>query len=115
MPEMPALVGGLFINPVVLWLILLCIDRHNSDRSWFKLFLLSLGICVVTGILSLCYPLPLASIIGVIFALFVSVFALHRFCDLEWLGAIISAILFTVWLIVWPILGMFLLTKLVDY
>jgi hypothetical protein len=112
MPEMPALMGGLFVNPPVLWLILFCIDRHNADCSWLKLFFVSLGICVVTGVVSLCVPLAAASIIGVIIALFVSIFALHQFCDMGWLRAIISAVLFSLWLIFWPVLGMFLLMKL---
>jgi len=49
---------------------------------------------------------------GIIIAPIVTVFALHKFCDTGWLRASISAILFTIWLVVWPVMGMFLLTKL---
>ena len=139
---MPALVGGLFVNPPILWLILFCVDRYNADRDWTKLFLVPLGICAVTSILSLCMTLyipalpdilivaPIVKVTGIltlsawislhiptlpavlIVAPIVSVFALRRFFDLSWVRATVSAILFTIWLIAWPIIGMFLLMKL---
>ena len=142
MPEIPALMSGLFVNPPILWLILFCIDRYNTDRDWQKLFLVSLGICGVTGILALCITLyipalpdilivaPIVSVTGIlnlsvwislhiptlpavlIVAPIVSVFALRRFFEMSWVRAIISAILFTIWLITWPIIGMYLLMKL---
>jgi hypothetical protein len=142
MPEMPALLGGLFVNPPILWLILFCVDRYNADRDWTKLFLVPLCICGVTGILSLCMTLyipalpdilivaPIVKVTGIltlsawislhiptlpavlIVAPIVSVFALHRFFDMSWVRATVSAILFTIWLIAWPIIGMFLLMKL---
>lgn len=112
MPEMPALVSGLFINPAILWVILFFVDRHNVDRSMGNLFLVSVVISVLSGILSLCIPAAVAPVIFVIAAPIVSLLCLRRFCDIGWLRAIIPAILFTIWLIAWPHLGMFLLTKL---
>jgi len=142
MPEMPGLLSGIFVNPPILWLILFCVDRYNFDRDWTKLFLVPLGICAVTGILALCMTLyipalpdvlivvPIVKVTGIltlsawmslhhptlpavlIVAPIVSVFALHRFFDVSWGRAVVAAILFTVWLIAWPIIGMFLLMKL---
>src|SRR5215469_8297639 len=142
MPEVPGLISGFIVNPPVLWLLLFCVDRHNADRSWFKLVLVSWGIWVATGILTLCIlpsaagavgvtlvPLGIpgvagmgvlswcvppyaAPVVGVIIALIVSVFALRRFCDVRWHRAFISAILFTAWLAVWPVLGTYLFTEL---
>lgn len=144
MPQVPSLIGGLIVDPLVLWLILFCVDRHNADRTWFKLVLVPFGICVATGVLTLCllpsaapvvgvilvpFSIPgvagmgvlswcvpswAAPVVGVAIALIVSVLALRRFCDVGWLRATISAILFTSWMIVWPVLGMYLLTKLVT-
>jgi hypothetical protein len=141
MPEIPQLISGLFVNPPVLWLILLCVDRYNANRDWPKLFLVPLGVCCITGILSLCITLyipalpnilvvaPIVSATGIlnlsawislhiptlpavlIIAPFVSVFAFHRFFETSWVRSIISAILFTIWLIAWPIMGMYLLMK----
>jgi hypothetical protein len=144
MPEVPGLISGFIVNPPVLWLILFCVDRQNADRSWFKLVLATWGICVATGILTLCIlpsaagavgvnlvPLGIpgvagmgvlswcvppyaAPFVGALIALIVSVLVLRRFCDVRWFRTIISAILFTAWLVVWPVLGMYLLTELAS-
>ena len=141
MPEIPQLISGLFVNPPVLWLILFCVDRYNADRDWTKLFLVPLGVCCITGILALCITLyipvlpnilvvaPIVSVTGIlnlavwislhiptlpaflIIAPFVSVFAFHRFFETSWVRSIIAAILFTIWMITWPIMSMYLLMK----
>jgi hypothetical protein len=112
MPQIPQLISGLFVNPPVLWLILLCVDRYNANRDWPKLFLVPLGICCITGILSLCITLYIPAFPAVlVVAPLVSVFALHRFFEMSWGRSIISAILFTIWLIAWPNMGMYLLMK----
>jgi hypothetical protein len=142
MPEVSGLISGFIVNPPVLWLILFCVDRHNADRSWFKLVLAPWGIWVATGILTLCIlpsaagavgvtlvPLGIpavagkgvlswcvppyaAPVVGVGIALIVSILVLRRFCEVRWPRAVISGILFTSWLAVWPVLGMYLLTQL---
>lgn len=131
--EIPALLSGLFVDPSVLWLILSCVDRRNSDRSWFKLFFVSLSICGVIGLLCLWDPPQAVAlfggisekisthitshvsnimITGFIMSPILTVFALRMFCNTVWRRAIISAVLFTIWLVVWQILGMSMLTKL---
>lgn len=131
--EIPALLSGLFVDPSVLWLILSCVDGRNSDRSWFKLFFVSLGICGVIGVLCLWNPPQVAALFGgisvkipihttahvsnimmtgLIISPIMTVLALRIFCNTVWLRAIITAVLFTIWLVVWQILGMSMLTKL---
>ena len=131
--EIPALLSGLFIDPSVLWLILSCVDRRNSDRAWFKLFFVSLGVCGVICLLCLWNPPQAAEFIsritskiyihtavhvssfvmtGLIVTPIMTTFALRIYCNTRWLHAIVSAVLFTIWLVVWQILGMSVLTKL---
>jgi hypothetical protein len=62
----------------------------------------------VTAWLSLHHPaLPAFLVVAPI----VSVFALRRYYDMSWIRATFASILFTAWLIAWPIVGMFLLMK----
>ena len=131
--EIPALLSGLFVDPSVLWLILSCVDRRNSDRAWFKLFFVSFSICGVICILCLWNPPQAAEFLGRItsniykytavhvsnFVLtglmitpIMTVFALRMYCNTRWSRAIVSAVLFTIWLVAWQILGTLALAKL---
>jgi hypothetical protein len=98
---------GAFIHPAVLWLILFVIARHDADRSFLNLFFISLGVCFFSFILSLFNPW-----LFFIAAPAACLFALHQFCNLNWLRSMIAAILFTAWLFVWPILFIWFLFKL---
>jgi len=98
---------GVFIHPAVLWLILFVIARHSADRSYLNLFFISLGVCFLSFILTLLNPYLFFAAAPI-----ACLFALHRFCDLDWLRSVVAAILFTVWLIVWPILFIHVIFKL---
>jgi len=90
---------GLFLNPVILWLILFIVARHDAERSYSTLFFVSLGISVVALITTI-YVGQFAIIISPI----VCVLALKQFCNLGWLRAMLATILFVGWMITWPIL-----------
>jgi hypothetical protein len=90
---------GFFLQAAVLWVILFVVARHDANRSYSTLFVVSLGIGVVAFVSSIYIPQ-----FTIVITPLVCVLALRQFCYMGWLRAIIATILFVAWMIVWPIL-----------
>ena len=90
---------GFFLHPAILWIILLIVARHEADRSYSKLFFVSLGIVIAAfGFNWFISPWDLVAT-PVVCAL-----VLRRFCYVTWPQAIISTVLFVGWWAAYPLL-----------
>jgi uncharacterized membrane protein len=90
---------GFFLAPAILWIILFIIARNHGDRSYLTLFYVSLGVTVISWVSAICIPHFTIIVVPI-----VCVLAIQKFCYIGWFRSIIATILYTVWLIVWPIL-----------
>jgi hypothetical protein len=90
---------GFFLDPAILWLILFFVARHGTERSYFTLFFVSVGITVVAFLSSIYIPQFAVFVIPI-----VSVLALRRFCNVGWGRAVVVTVLFVAWLCFSPVL-----------
>src|SRR5437016_4883557 len=88
---------GPFLNAAALWLILFVVAGHQADRSYSKLFFVSLGVSLAALGLSL-----LIAPWDMIATPIVCVLAMQRFCYIGWLRAVLSTLLFMGWWAVSP-------------
>ncbi len=90
---------GFFLAPGILWIILFLIARGQGDRSYPTLFFVCLGITVISVIASVYIPQFAIIVIPI-----VCVLAIQKFCYVGWIRSIVAAILYTAWMVLWPIL-----------